>query len=589
MLRKSKIVCTIGPATDSEEMIGRLFDAGMNVSRHNFSHGNHESHLATMERVRKVAKEKGVNYAILLDTKGPEIRTRDFVNGKVILKEGTEVTVVGGADFLGDATRFAVTYKDLAKVIEPGKHILINDGLVDLEVTSIEGDEVKTIVRNTGEISNRKSSNLPGVKTNLPALTEQDKLDLKFGVEFGVDLIAASFIRKGADVLEIRKVLHELGGADIHIYSKIENQEGVDNLEEIIKYSDGIMVARGDMGVEIPIQKVPMVQKLIIQKCNAAGKPVITATQMLDSMVRNPRPTRAEVSDVANAIIDGSDAIMLSAETASGAWPIETVETMAEIALETESKMDYDFSLAVRLANQTNTVQSAISAAVCTTANKLDARAIITGTLSGSTARNVAKFKPKATILAVTPHEEVARKLACTWGVYPMVSETFESTDDLIEKTTEAARAKGFVRDGDLVVISAGIPVNYKGSTNLMKIHIIGDVLVEGKSIELNQKLISGIAVKARSAQEAIDRIEAGDILVVKQLTGEFLGCLPEVGGIVVESEEISSEISVEILKLEIPVVYSAKNAMSKLVDGALVTVDGKRGIVTSGRTTVHS
>lgn len=589
MLRKSKIVCTIGPATDSEEMIGKLFDAGMNVSRHNFSHGDHVSHRITMERVRKVAKEKGINYAILLDTKGPEIRTRDFINGKVILKEGTEVTVVGGEDFLGDEKRFAMTYKDLAKVILPGNHILINDGLVDLEVTAIVGNEVKTIVRNTGEVSNRKSSNLPGVITSLPALTAQDKLDLKMGVEFGVDLIAASFIRKGADVLEIRKVLHGFGGSDIHIYAKIENQEGVDNVDEIIKYSDGIMVARGDMGVEIPLEKVPMVQKMIIQKCNAAGKPVITATQMLDSMVRNPRPTRAEVSDVANAIIDGSDAIMLSGETASGAWPVEAVETMAQIALETESEIDYEFTMAIRLTNQTKTVQSAISAAVCRAANQLDAKAIITGTQSGSTARNVAKFKPKSTIVAITPFEEVARKLACTWGVYPIVSEHYESTDDLIEKTTEAAKAKGFVKDGDLVVISAGIPVNYRGSTNLMKIHIIGDVLVEGKSYEQTQSFISGIAVMAGSAKEAIDRIEAGDILVVDKLTNEYLKCLPEVGGIVVQTEEISSEISVEIIKNQIPLVYGAKNAMSTLKNGALVTVDGKRGIVTAGRVKVGS
>lgn len=589
MLRKSKIVCTIGPATDSEEMIGKLFDAGMNVSRHNFSHGDHVSHRTTMERVRKVAKEKGINYAILLDTKGPEIRTRDFINGKVILKEGTEVTVVGGEDFLGDEKRFAMTYKDLAKVILPGNHILINDGLVDLEVTAIVGNEVKTIVRNTGEVSNRKSSNLPGVITSLPALTAQDKLDLKMGVEFGVDLIAASFIRKGADVLEIRKVLHGFGGSDIHIYAKIENQEGVDNVDEIIKYSDGIMVARGDMGVEIPLEKVPMVQKMIIQKCNAAGKPVITATQMLDSMVRNPRPTRAEVSDVANAIIDGSDAIMLSGETASGAWPVEAVETMAQIALETESEIDYEFTMAIRLTNQTKTVQSAISAAVCRAANQLDAKAIITGTQSGSTARNVAKFKPKSTIVAITPFEEVARKLACTWGIYPIVSEHYESTDDLIEKTTEAAKAKGFVKDGDLVVISAGIPVNYRGSTNLMKIHIIGDVLVEGKSYEQTQSFISGIAVMAGSAKEAIDRIEAGDILVVDKLTNEYLKCLPEVGGIVVQTEEISSEISVEIIKNQIPLVYGAKNAMATLKNGALVTVDGKRGIVTAGRVKVGS
>ena len=376
MLRKTKIVCTIGPATDSEEMIGKLFDAGMNVSRHNFSHGDHTSHGETMERVRKVAREKNLNYAILMDTKGPEIRARDFVNGKVILTEGSEVTVVGGEDFLGDETRFAVTYKDIAKVLKVGNHILLNDGLVDLEVIGIEGNEVKTIVRNTGELSNRKSSNLPGVKTNLPSLTEQDKKDLAFGVDFGVDIVAASFIRKGAEILDIRKVLHELGGSKILVYSKIENEEGVENVDEIIKYSDGIMVARGDMGVEIPIERVPSIQKMIIEKCNAAGKPVITATQMLDSMVRNPRPTRAEVSDVANAILDGSDAIMLSGETASGEWPVEAVETMDDIALATENQINYDAVLSRLLKHQVNTIQSAISASVCATANRKDVKAI---------------------------------------------------------------------------------------------------------------------------------------------------------------------------------------------------------------------
>lgn len=589
MLRKSKIVCTIGPATDSEEMIGKLFDAGMNVSRHNFSHGDHESHRATMEKVRKVAKEKKINYAILLDTKGPEIRARDFKGGKVLLKEGTQVTVVGGEDFLGDETRFAVTYKDLAKVMEPGKHILINDGLVDLEVTSIEGNEVKTIVRNTGEVSNRKSSNLPGVKTNLPALTEQDKKDLAFGVEFGIDLVAASFIRKASDVLELRGVLHELGGSDIHVYSKIENEEGVENIDEIIKYSDGIMVARGDMGVEIPLEQVPVIQKMIIAKCNAAGKPVITATQMLDSMIRNPRPTRAEVSDVANAIMDGSDAIMLSGETASGEWPVEAVETMADIALATEGQINYNNLLSNLLKNQTNTVQSAISASVCATANKLEAKAIITGTQSGSTARNIAKFRPKATIVALTPVESVARKLACTFGVYPVISEPFASTDELIEQTTQVAREQGFVEDGDLVVISAGIPVNYRGSTNMMKIHIIGDVLLEGKGLEQVHKQVSGIATIVRSPLEAENRVDAGSILVVHELTEAYLAPLHEAAGVVVEAGEISPEVSVAILKLEIPIVYGAKDATTRIKDGSMITVDGKGGIVTSGKATIRS
>lgn len=587
MLRKSKIVCTIGPATDSEEMLGKLFDAGMNVSRHNFSHGDHASHGATMERVRKVAQEKGVNYAILLDTKGPEIRARDFVNGKVLLKEGTEVTIVGGEDFLGDETRFAVTLEDIHEVLKPGNHILINDGLVDLEVTRIEGKEVKTIVRNTGEVSNRKSSNLPGVVTNLPALTDQDRKDLAFGVEMGVDFVAASFIRKGSDVLEIRKALHEAGGTNVQIISKIENQEGVDNADEIIRYSDGIMVARGDMGVEIPPEKVPIIQKDLIAKCNAAGKPVITATQMLDSMVRNPRPTRAEVSDVANAIVDGSDAIMLSGETASGAWPVEAVQTMARIALETEASLDYDRYLKDRLKNQSHTVQSAISVSAVTTALQLGAKAIITGTQSGSTARNVAKFKPKAIIIAATPNEEVARKLSLVSGVYPVISQYFENTDQLIEYTTQAAKDKNYVTDGDLVIISAGIPTNYVGSTNMLHVHIIGDVLLEGKVVEPVDRLVSGIAVLAEAPQQA-ERVEVGDILVVPELTSAHMPGLHEVAGVIVEADGIDSELSLEAVKWGIPIIYGAKDALKTLKDGAMVTLDGKRGIVIRGKAEIH-
>lgn len=587
MLRKTKIVCTIGPASDSETMIAELFDAGMNVSRHNFSHGSHESHRITMDRVRRVAREKGLYSAILLDTKGPEIRVKKFKDGRIFLTEGDPVTIVGGEDFLGDATRFAITYRELEGTLKPGNHILLNDGLVDLEVVSVKGNVAETIVRNSGEVSDNKSSNFPGVRTNLPALTEQDRGDIRFGVEFGVDIIAASFIRKASDVLAIRRVLHEFGGADIQIYSKIENQEGVDNVDEIIRYSDGIMVGRGDLGVEIPLEQIPVIQKMIIRKCNAAGKPVITATQMLDSMVRNPRPTRAEVSDVANAIMDGSDAVMLSGETASGAWPVEAVQTMARIAVETEAAIDYDFQLGIRLESRTNSVQSAISAAVVQTANRMLARAIITGTQSGATARNISKFRPQSVILAVTPFEETARSLACTWGVYPIVSEPYESTDEMIEKTTRAARHNGFVRDGDLVVLTAGIPINYRGSTNMMKIQIIGDVLLEGKGSEM-QGSVSGIATIVNSPKEAGERIESGSIMVLDKLIDPYGDVLHECAGVVVQSEIVTPDMLVRVMRLQIPLVTGAKGAMTKLVDGTMITVDGKMGIVTSGRTSIR-
>lgn len=583
MFRKTKIVCTIGPSSDSEEIIRKLFEAGMNVSRHNFSHGTHETHKANMDSVKKVAGELGINYAIILDTKGPEIRTKNFKNGKVTLTEGSHVTVVGGEDFLGDEKRFAITYKELAQSVRPGNHILLNDGLIDLEITGIRGNEVDTICRNTGELSDHKSSNLPGVKTNLPSLTEKDAEDLKFAVENDVDIIAASFIRKAEDVLNIRKVLHDLGGDRIHVYSKIENQEGVDNVEEIIKYSDGIMVARGDLGVEIPIEKVPVIQKRIIELCNKAGKPVITATQMLDSMVRNPRPTRAEVSDVANAIMDGSDAVMLSGETASGKYPVETVETMANIAIETEKGINYEELMLRKLSNQTATVQSAISAAVTTTANKLKAKTIITGTQSGSTARNIAKFRPKASIIAITPFESVARRLSLNWGVYPIVSKVFESTDELIEETSKIAKKKGFVKDGDIAVISAGIPSSYVGSTNMLKVQIIGDVMLQGQSAEQTTQVVSGTVIVAKNLMDAQNRLQKGNILVTDTITKDYLSLFEKTAGIIVESDNVDSEISIEAFKRDIPLIYSAKKAVSKLLDGSTVTLDGKRAIVLSG------
>ncbi len=582
MLRKTKIVCTIGPATDTEDMIRELFRKGMNVSRHNFSHGTHETHKATMDRVKKVAKELGVNYAVILDTKGPEIRLGKFRDKKVILKEGSEVTVVGGGDFPGDEKRFAITYRNLGN-LKKGDHILINDGLVDLEVLSTEGNEARCIVRNSGEVADHKNANLPGIVTDLPSLTEQDEDDLKFGIENDVDIVAASFIRKAQDVLAIRKVLHKYGGEHIHIYSKIENQEGVDNLHEIIKYSDGIMVARGDMGVEIPIEKVPIAQKRIIELCNREGKPVITATQMLDSMIRNPRPTRAEVSDVANAIMDGSDAVMLSGETASGKYPLEACATMAHIALEVEGSINYQELLMEKLENQGNTVQSAISSSVAISANRLDAKAIITGTQSGSTARNIAKFRPKCTIIAVTPNEDVARKLCLNWGVYPILSETFKSTDELIEKTTQAAEQKGFVKNGDLVVISAGIPVNYVGSTNMMKIHLIGDILLKGKKREQEKGIRTGTAVHVKNFREAEENMDSGDIMIVPELTDEYIPLMPETSAVIVESDKIGPEIATMCIEMEIPIIYSAKNVFNLIKNGTMVTVDGKRGLVLAG------
>ncbi len=471
-MRKTKIICTIGPASDSDEILSKIIEAGMNASRHNFSHGDHAEHATRINKVKELAKKYNREIAVLLDTKGPEIRTGKFEPSKVELTAGTDFTIYPGGDVVGDTTKCSVTYTGLAKDVKAGDTILIDDGLVGLEVKSVEEGKVNCVVKNTGMVGTHKGVNVPGVAIKLPAMTEKDESDLKFGCEIGVNMVAASFIRKAEDVIAIRKILEENGGSHIDIYSKIENQEGVDYIDEIIAVSDGIMVARGDLGVEIPIEKVPAVQKMIIDKCNTACKPVITATQMLDSMIRNPRPTRAEVSDVANAIFDGTDAIMLSGESANGSWPVESVETMAKIAKETETQLSYE--LAVSSAKRhIPAIGGVISRAACNAAYELKASAIISSTQSGATAKRISQCRPDCAIIAVTPDEKVAKKLALSWGVYPIVAERVNSTDEMMEKSVDIAKTTKYVKSGDTVVIAAGVPVEKVGATNMMKISIV--------------------------------------------------------------------------------------------------------------------
>lgn len=470
-MKRTKIVCTIGPASESKEVLTQLIQSGMNCSRHNFSHGDHEEHRGRMNLVREVAKEQNKNIAVMLDTKGPEIRTGNFDGGKLELKEGTSFTIHCGDVVLGDATKCSITYTDLYKDVKAGDSILIDDGLVGLEVVNVEGTNINCVVKNSGMVGNHKGVNVPGVSISLPAITEKDIADLKFGIEVGVDLVAASFIRKASDVLEIRRVLDENGGEDILIFSKIENQEGLDNIDEILAVSDGMMVARGDMGVEIPIEQVPLAQKMMISKCNVAGKPVITATQMLDSMIRNPRPTRAEASDIANAIFDGTDCIMLSGETANGKYPVEAVKTMARIAVAAEEKLAYEENLR-RHVNKgaDSSVSNAVCLAACVTASDLNAATIIAATETGKSAIQVAKYRPECPVVAVTPCQKVARKLALTWGVYPILSEKTESTDELITKSVEAAKTAGFVKEGEIAVIATGVSPNGAGETSMIKV-----------------------------------------------------------------------------------------------------------------------
>ena len=471
-MRRTKVICTLGPAVDNEDAIESLIRAGMNCARFNFSHGTHESHLATLNRLKNVRDRLGIAVAAMLDTKGPEIRIRAFKDGPVELKQGDKF-ILTTEDVEGDEQRVSVTYENLAEELEPGNVVLIDDGLIGLKVESIQGNEIHCVVESGGPLSNNKSINIPGAHINLPAITEKDISDLKFAAENDYDLIAASFIRKAADVKEIREVLQENNAENILIISKIENQEGVDNIDEIIEASDGIMVARGDLGVEIPAAKVPVIQKQIIRKCQEAGKIVITATQMLDSMIRNPRPTRAEVSDVANAVFDGTDCVMLSGETAGGKYPVDALETMVDIVLEAEGSLDYwnifkDLSIVDR-----SMINDAITHTCCLTARDLEARAIICPTQSGHTARMIARFRPGCKVIALTMTEKVRRQLAVSWGVIPGMMGLVDTTDRLLSYSMEEAYSMRVLENGDTVVITAGIPIGKTGSTNLIKASVV--------------------------------------------------------------------------------------------------------------------
>ena len=471
-MRKTKIVCTLGPASESEEIIEKLILTGMDAARFNFSHGTHESHLALLTRVKNVRDRLGRPLATILDTKGPEIRIRSFANGKIELAEGDTFTLTT-REVEGDNTIVSVTYSNLHNEVSVGTHLLIDDGLVDIEVTEIKGQDIICNVVTGGPLSNNKSINIPNTHISLPALTEKDKDDLKFAVENDFDFVAASFVRQASDVEEIRAVLDSHGGQHIGIIAKIENQEGVDNLEEILKVADGLMVARGDLGVEIPAQDVPVIQKRMIKAAIAQGKHVVTATQMLDSMIRNPRPTRAEVSDVANAVFDGTGCVMLSGETASGKYPVEALKTMVDIVTTAENSTNYWKRFRNATVDHTSSITDAISHTACLTAMDLKAAAILTATESGHTARMTTRFRPGCVVAALTTSERVRRQLAITWGVAPYLSGTVDSTDRLFSLCVETAKKEGIVKEGDTVVITAGVPIGRSGSTNLIKAQVV--------------------------------------------------------------------------------------------------------------------
>ena len=472
-MRKTKIICTLGPAVDSVESISKLLRGGMNGARFNFSHGSHESQKATLDRLRSAMEETGLRAAIILDTKGPEIRIKTFREGCVCLREGQMFTLRTD-EVEGTEEQISVTYPGLCEDVHVGDVILMDDGLISVRVESIDAPAVICRVENGGRLSNNKSINIPGADIRLPALTERDRADLRFAVENGFDYIAASFVRSAADMAEIRSCLDSCGGADVRIIAKIENQQGVDNLEEIARASDGVMVARGDLGVEIPASKVPYVQKKMIKKCREMGKTVIVATQMLDSMMNNPRPTRAEVSDVANAVYDGTCCVMLSGETAGGKYPQESLRTMAEIVAEAEKGMDFWKKFQKGLAASSNSgISDAVTRTCCLMAADLGAAAIMTATKSGYTARLISRFHPGCPIVAISPSEQVCRQLSIVWGVQPFRVREFASTDEIFIRCGDLALAKGLAKEGDTLVITAGVPVGRTGSTNLIKAEVL--------------------------------------------------------------------------------------------------------------------
>jgi len=585
-MKKTKIVCTIGPSSESEEVLKELMLNGLNVARLNFSHGSHEEHKKRIDTIKKIRDELDLPIAIMLDTKGPEIRLRHFRNGEVTLKSG-DIFTLTTRDIVGDENIVSVTYEGLANDVVKGNRILIDDGLVELEVLEIEnGTDIKCRVLNGGTIKDRKGVNVPKIPINLPAVTEKDIEDIKFGIENDVDFIAASFIRRAEDVLQIRKVLEDNGGEYIEIISKIENQQGVDNIDEIIEASDGIMVARGDLGVEIEAEKIPIVQKQIIKKCNLAGKPVITATQMLDSMIRNPRPTRAEVTDVANAILDGTDAVMLSGETAAGKYPLEAVKTMYNIAINTESSSQYLETLhSKRTLDSHISTTNAISRATCTTAEDLKASAIITATSSGYTSKAVSKFRPQSPIIAATTSEKVMRKLALVWGVYPVLCARSENTDEIIDISIHSAMMKGYVKEGDLIVITAGIPVGVSGTTNLIKVHTVGKVLLKGTGI--GKKSISGTVCVGSSPEELKDKFKRGHVLVSKYTDKDIIEYMEKASAIIVEQGGLTSHAAIVGLNLGKPTIVGAENATAILKDGDKITVDAVTGLVYEGEAKV--
>lgn len=574
---KTKIVCTLGPATDSDKVLKALMTSGMNVARFNFSHGDHEQHARNMERVRKLREELGLPIATLLDTKGPEIRIGKFEKGEIFLQEGQTFTLTT-EEIMGDETGVSISYKGLLKDITVGCKVLIDDGLIELKVMQITDKAIICQVENGGKISNLKGVNVPNVQLSMPFISEQDRKDIVFGIEQGFDFIAASFTRCAEDILQIRKLLSQYNCNTINIIAKIENMQGVENIDEIIRVSDGIMVARGDMGVEIPIQDVPVIQKKIIKKVYNAEKQVITATQMLESMMKNPRPTRAEATDVANAIYDGTSAIMLSGETAAGKYPVEVLKTMVSIAGRAEADISYKERFKSREEDVNTDVTNAISHATCTTAMDLGAAAIITVTKSGKTARMISKYRPDCPIIGCSTYDHVCRQLNLSWGVTPLVIQEESNTDELFEHAVSAAEKEGYVKSGELAVITAGVPLGISGTTNIIKVHVVGHILLTGRGV-VKKKVCAGLCV-AKNELEVKKNFKPGDIIVINETSNGIMNELKQASGLIVEKDGVNSHAAIVALSLELPAILGAENATQILKSGAIITLDSEKGTV---------
>ena len=578
-MRKTKIICTLGPSTDKEGVLRELIANGMNVARFNFSHGSHEEHLGRLEKLKALREELGKPVAALLDTKGPEIRLKDFKNGTEMLEAGQTFTLTT-REVEGTKEICSITYKDLPMDVEPNGTIMLDDGLIKLQIQTVNDTDIVCTVLNNGKIKNKKGVNVPGVHLSMPYMSQRDKDDIIFGIQQGYDFIAASFVRTAQDVYDIRNLLNQYD-SNIRIIAKIENREGVNNIDSILAAADAVMVARGDLGVEIDFTELPGIQKTIIDRSFSFGKPIVTATQMLDSMMVNPRPTRAEISDVANAIYDGTSAIMLSGETAAGAYPVEALKTMSAIAERTEQE---GFHLRGRMMDSNPgkiSVSDATAHAACLTARDVNAAAIVTVSESGTTARLLSKYRPQQPIIACVMREQVQRQLSLSWGITPLMMSLAHSTDELIEMSTALAKENGYLHNGELAVVTAGVPVGVSGTTNMIKIHMVGNCLATGVGVgPENNDVASGKACVCRTMDEVRAKFKPGMVLVVPSTSNEMLSFVRDAAALVVEEPGLNSHAAIAGKALLKPTVVGAAGATSHIRDGLMVAVDCAHGSV---------